>query len=172
MRLFEWFEQTKASIFLVKRHIMWIRCHFHAIMLIYKHFAVFLRMMHIDEEYRGNLVSSRKWWRQTKTRRTDQLLNFVFRQSWRLSPHFKSTKHYKNVWRALVYTWHGRFSDVNTYRGWPKYKNCRIVKSAPDATDRDWQRSVREVARTKISRAIQKWNQSLNRVWLMKVYQK
>ena len=48
----------------------------------------------------------------------------------------KSTDRYKNVSWTLVYTWHARFSDsstVNTSRGLLKYKNCRIVKSAPDA---------------------------------------
>jgi len=44
---------------------------------------------------------------------------------------------------------HGRFSDGsvdNTSRGWPKYKNCRIVKSAQDGIDCDWRRTVLEVA--------------------------
>jgi len=39
--LFKCFEQT--PIFPVKTHIMRIRCHFDATILIYKHFAVFLK---------------------------------------------------------------------------------------------------------------------------------
>jgi len=38
--LFKCFEQMHASIFLVKSHIMRIRCHFDATILIDKHFAV------------------------------------------------------------------------------------------------------------------------------------
>ena len=38
------------------------------------------------EVHRDILMSSRKWRRQTKTRRIDKLVNFVFHQSWRLSP--------------------------------------------------------------------------------------
>ena len=56
----------------------------------------------------------------------------------------KSTLIYNNISRALVYTWHGRFSDrntVNTSLGWPKYKNCSIVK-----IDCDYRRTIREVA--------------------------
>ena len=40
----------------------------------------------------------------------------------------------QEVWRALAYTWHRRFSDGstdNTSRGRPMYNNCRIVTSAP-----------------------------------------
>ena len=51
----------------------------------------------------------------------------------------KLTECYKNVSRALTYTWHGRFSEGstdNTSRG-PRYKNYRIVKSAQDAIECD-----------------------------------
>ena len=61
---------------------------------------------------------------------------------------FKTDTHGRST-RALAYTWHGRFSDGstdNTSRGRPKYKNCRIVKSAPDDIDCDLRRAVREVA--------------------------
>ena len=61
----------------------------------------------------------------------------------------KSTERYINVSRALVYTWHGRFSDrtiVITSLVWPKYKNCSIEKIAPGAIDWDYRRTVREVA--------------------------
>jgi len=63
--------------------------------------------------------------------------------------HLKSTERYKNVSRALAYTWYGRFSDGstdNTSRGWPKYNNCRLVIIAPDAIYCDERRTVREVA--------------------------
>ena len=36
----------------------------------------------------SQLVLSRKWRRQTKTRRTDRLFKFVFHQDWRLSTRF------------------------------------------------------------------------------------
>ena len=52
----------------------------------------------------------------------------------------KSTERYKNVSRALAYTWNGRFRDGstdNTSRRRPKYKNCRIKKPMPDAIDCD-----------------------------------
>jgi len=42
----------------------------------------------------------------------------------------KSTKRNINVLIALVYTWHGRFSDGNTVNTPWKYKNCSIVKIA------------------------------------------
>ena len=48
----------------------------------------------------------------------------------------KSTERYKNVSRALTYTWHGRCSDGsmdNKSRGRPKYKNRRIVNVTSDA---------------------------------------
>ena len=61
----------------------------------------------------------------------------------------KSTKRYKNVSKALAYTWHGIFSDSsmdNTACERPRYKNCRIVKFALDAIDCDLRRTIREVA--------------------------
>ena len=63
----------------------------------------------------------------------------------------KSTERNNNVSRALVYTWHGRFSDVNTVNislGLRKYKNknCSIGKIEPDAIDCDCRRTVQEVA--------------------------
>jgi transposase len=61
----------------------------------------------------------------------------------------KSTERYKNVSRALVYKWHGRFSDgytENTPRGRPKYKDCRTVKSVKHVIDCDRRRTVRDVA--------------------------
>jgi len=44
--LFKCFDQTHESIYPVKSHIMRIRCHFDDIMLIYKHFTVFLKTIH------------------------------------------------------------------------------------------------------------------------------
>ena len=38
-----------ASIFPVKSPIMRIRCHFDATMLIYKHFAVFMKTIHTEK---------------------------------------------------------------------------------------------------------------------------
>ena len=61
----------------------------------------------------------------------------------------KSTERNNNVSRALVYTWHGRFSDVNTVNislGLRKYKNCSKGKIEPDAIDCDYRRTVQEVA--------------------------
>jgi len=52
----------------------------------------------------------------------------------------KSTERYKYVSRTPAYTCHGRVSDGSadkTSRGRPKYKNWRIVKSAPDDIDFD-----------------------------------
>ena len=74
--LFKCFEQTYASILPVKSHIMRIQCHFHDIMLIYKHFAVFLKTMHTDEVHRRNLCQAEIGQRQTK--RTDLSYSILF----------------------------------------------------------------------------------------------
>ena len=139
--LFKWFEQTHASIFPVKSHTMRIRCHIHAIMLIYKQFAVFLKTIHTDEVHRRNLRKADngdvRWKRGAQI--SYSILFSIRLDAFRyvLSIEINRTQ---SVWRALVYTWYGRFSDVSTdktYRSRPKYKNCRIVKSASDAIDCD-----------------------------------
>ena len=143
------------SFFRVKSHTMRIRCHIHAIMLIYKHFAVFLKTMHTDEVHRRN----HKQKMATSDEDAAHRSAIQFRFPSVLAPiitfcQFKSTEHYKGVWRALVYTWHGRFSDVstgNTYRGRSKYKNWRIVKSAPDAIDCDSRGSVRDLSMSHVN---------------------
>ena len=56
--LFKCFEQTHESIFSVKSHFMQIRCHFHAIMLIYNHFAVFLKTIHMEKVHHRNLCKT------------------------------------------------------------------------------------------------------------------
>ena len=96
---------------------MQIRCHFDATILIYKHFEVFLKSDTHGRRTPSQLVLSRKWQRQTKTRRTDRLYKFVFSSGLTLIGtvcQLKSTKRYKNVSRALTYTWYGRFSDGST----------------------------------------------------------
>ncbi|XP_052761109.1 uncharacterized protein LOC128203644 [Mya arenaria] len=61
----------------------------------------------------------------------------------------KSTERYKNVSRAPVYKWHGRFIAGNT-ECTPcerlKYKDCRTVKSVQDFINCDSRCTVREVA--------------------------
>ena len=42
----------------VKSHIMRIRCHFDATLLIYKHFAVILKMKHTEEVRHFNLCNA------------------------------------------------------------------------------------------------------------------
>ena len=56
--LFKWFEQTHVSITPVKCHIMGIPCHIDASMLIYKHFAVFSKMIHTKEVHHRNLCKA------------------------------------------------------------------------------------------------------------------
>ena len=74
---------------------------------------------------------SRKWRRQTKTRRTNQLFKFVFHQDWRLSTCFAYWNQ-QNVTRMFQEHLH-TLGIVDLARIiHPKYKNCRIVKSAPD----------------------------------------
>ena len=53
-----------------------------------------LKTISTKEVHHSNLCS-RKWRRQTKTRRTDQQFNFVFRQDWRLSTRFANLNQQK-----------------------------------------------------------------------------
>ena len=127
---------------------MRIRCHFDATMLNNKHFAVKEVLYH-------NLCKAGV---KQKMATSDE--DAVHRSAIQLCfpsglmpidtfCQLKSTECYNNVWRGHVYTWLGRFSDrntVNTSLGWPKYKNCSIVKIAPYAIDCDYRRTVRLVA--------------------------
>ena len=120
-------------------------------MLIYKHFAVFLKRFSLKKYTIATCVKQ-------KTATSDEdpahwsAIQVCFPLV--LTPintfcQLKSTELYNNVSRALVYTWHGRFSDgntVNTSLGWPKYKNCSIVKIAPDAINCDYRCTVQEVS--------------------------
>jgi len=123
--LFKCFEQTYASIFLMKTHIMRIQCHFDATILIYLHFAVFLKTIHSEEVYHRNLC---------KAENGDIRRGAEISYSSLFFCQMKSTERYTNVSRTLAYTWHDRFSNGRTV-GRPKYENCRILKSAPDVID-------------------------------------
>ena len=110
---------------------MQIRCHFDATILIYKHFEVFLKKRYTWKKYtiatcvKQKLVTSD----ENAAHKSPIQVSFpsgltafdTFRQ-------LESTERYKNVSRALTYTWNGRFSDGstdNTFRGRPKYKKYR-----------------------------------------------
>ena len=58
VNLFKCLEQTHASIFAVKSHIMRMRYHFDATMLIHKHFAVFLKTIHTEDVHHRNLCKA------------------------------------------------------------------------------------------------------------------
>ena len=122
---------------------MRIRCHFDVTMLIYKHFAVFFKNNTYESSTHRNLFKTVNG--NFRRRRGAQISYLRLFQSG-LTPidtycQIKSTERYKNVSRALAYTWHGRLSDGSTYdntsHGRPKYKNFRIVKSVPDTIDCD-----------------------------------
>ena len=117
---------------------MQVRCHFDATMLIYKHFALFLKPIHTEELHHCNCFKQKMAMSDEDTAQRSAI-QVCFPSG--LMPidtfcQLKLTECYKNVSRALTYTWHGRFSDGSTddtSRGRPiLYKNCRIVKSSFD----------------------------------------
>ena len=136
------FEQTHASIFPVKSHIMRIRRHFDATMLIYKYFAVFFNTIH-TKKYTIATCVKQKMATSDEDSAHSSAIQVCFPSG--LTPidtfcQSKSTELFKNVSRTLAYTWHDRFSDSstdNTSRGHPMYKNCRIIKFTPDVIDCD-----------------------------------
>ena len=137
--LFKWFEQTHASVFPAKSHIMQIKYHFDATMLNYKQFAVFSKYS-IATCVRQKMVTS------------DQLFKFVFRQDWRLSTRFPNWNH-QNVTR--MFQEHMHVIDmvilptvawlIRLVCGW-SIRITEKLKSARDGIDCDWRRTVREVA--------------------------
>ena len=94
--LFKCFEQTYTSILPVKSYIMQIRCYFEATILNYKHVAELKNNNDTHERSTpSQLVLSRKWRRQTKTRGTYQLF-----KDWCLSTCF-ANKNQHNATRLF-----------------------------------------------------------------------
>jgi len=69
-------------------------------MLINKYFAVYFKTNTQGRSTSSQLLLSRKWRRQTKMRRWDQLFKSVFHLDWGLSPHFANWNH-QNVTRMF-----------------------------------------------------------------------
>ena len=93
---------------------MQLHCDFDATVLAYKHFAVFLKMIHTKK------VTSD----EDTVHRSVILVCFPSGLTpIDISCQLESTECYNNVSRALAYSWHGRFSDGstdNTSCGWPE----------------------------------------------------
>ena len=154
-----------------------ISCEYDVIMLNYKKIAVFLKTIRTIEVYdrkNGDVRRIAAHW---------SAIQFCFPS--RLTPidtfcQLNQQKSYKNVSRAHVHTWNGRFIDGSTdniFLGPPKYKNCRHVKSAHDGIDCDWRRIVllevaemsgisKYTAQHTFTSDLSMWNLNARCIWL------
>ena len=102
-------------------------------MLIYKHFAVFLKTIHTEEEHHRNLYNeenvdvSQKYGAQISYSNLFSIRIGAYRHVLQIGINIKLHECFKNTFK----------STDSTSRGRPKYKNCRIVKSALDVIDCD-----------------------------------